>query len=106
MTARIPETFQVQIFRLYFFPSSFDFVHSKSISFKFVSVLFCICLGSFFAFFAADESLLSELFDPFESVFGLFGAGSFVSFTCFLFEALFSSNFSVFLPGLALGESA
>jgi len=59
-------------------------------------------LGSFFAFFVADESLLSVLFDAFESTFVLFGAGSsFVSFTCFLFEVPFSSNFSVFLPDVA-----
>jgi len=50
----------------------------------------------------ADESLLSVLFDAFESTFVLFGAGSsFVSFTCFLFEVPFSSNFSVFLPDVA-----
>jgi len=48
----------------------------------------------------ADESLLSVLFDAFESTFVLFGAGSSFasSFTCFLFEVPFSSNFSVFLP--------
>jgi len=48
----------------------------------------------------ADESLLSVLFDAFESTFVLFEAGSsFVSFTCFLFEVPFSSNSSVFSPG-------
>jgi len=62
-------------------------------------------LGSFFTFFEVDES--SVLFDAFESIFVLFGAGSsFISFTRFLFEVPFSFNFCVFLPDLALGESA
>jgi len=106
ITARIPETFQVQIFKLYLFPSSLGLIHSKSISFKSVSVLFSICLGldSFFDFFI-DEEL--SFFVSFNSIFAFFdGGSSLVLFSRFFLETLFIFNISVFLPDLTLEELA
>jgi len=72
-----------------------------------VSVLFSICLGlgSFFDFFITGEEL--SFFVSFDSIFALFDAGSsFVLFSRFFLEALFTFNISVFLPDLTLEELA
>lgn len=57
ITALIPETFQVLIFKLYFIPSVLSLSQSKYISFKLVSVLLIIGLFSVLAFLATGSSL-------------------------------------------------
>lgn len=56
ITALIPETFQVLIFKLYFIPSVLSLSQSKYISFKLVSVLLIIGLFSVLAFLATGSS--------------------------------------------------
>lgn len=53
----MPETFQLDIFKLYLFPVAFNFKQSKLISFKSVSILFIIDFTSVFARFAEGSSV-------------------------------------------------
>lgn len=57
----MPETFQLDIFKLYLFPVAFNFKQSKLISFKSVSVLFIIDFTSVLARFAEGSSVWSVL---------------------------------------------
>ena len=56
MTALMPETFQLEIFKLYLFPIAFNFEQSKLISFKSVSILFKTGFASLLTRFAVDSS--------------------------------------------------
>lgn len=53
----MPETFQLDIFKLYLFPVAFNFKQSKLISFKSVSVLFIIDFTSVLVRFAEGSSV-------------------------------------------------
>lgn len=82
-------------------------MHSKFISPRFVFVLFCICLGSFFAFFDVAKLIsLSVSFNSFRSVFVLFGGGSSFASDARFFELVFRFDAFVCLPDLTLEELA
>lgn len=87
MTALIPETFQVLIFKLYLSPLALSFSQPKSMVLRSESTLFIIVFGaSTLAFFGAgSSSLSSSRFVFFAGVVAIFGD----SFE-FLVEAVFA----------------